>query len=117
MSSRPDPWRILRSKTDLAEEAILLLSERDAWQKVYALPKAEKFPQVCFTGFSSANRERLETIAGTVGLEPKDSVAKGLVLLVIGPNAGESKIKKAELQGVHVTDEDGFIAFVEAQKI
>ncbi len=116
MISKPDPWRILLSKSDLPEGEIRLLSEQEAWRQVYALPKAEKFPQVCFTGFSSTDRERLETIAGTIGIEPKDSVTKGLILLVTGPNAGESKIRKAELQGVHVTDEAGFISFVEAQK-
>jgi len=116
MSSKPDPWRILLSKTDLAEGDVRLLSEQEAWKRVYALPRPTRNPQVCFTGFGSTDRQRLETVAKEIGLEPKDSVTKGLILLVTGPNAGESKVKKAQLQKAFVTDEDGFYQFVATRR-
>src|SRR4029077_10460393 len=114
-----DPKRILTARSKLTADEIATLSAGEAWKVVYQIDKAEaalkqgsKQSEVCFTGFTSVDRDRLSSLAINAGLVPKEVVTKGLALLVTGPNAGESKIRKAESQATAVTDEAGFLALI-----
>lgn len=113
---------ILRSRTNLSSEEIGQLSEADGWRIVYYLDKQDsalrqqsKLPEVCFTCFNTADKGRPTELASTAGFEVKDAVTKELILLVVGENAGPSKLKKAEMQNCPITDEVGFIALIESR--
>lgn len=111
----------LRSKTDLTYGEINKMTESEGWALVYSIEKSErelkaqnKLPEICFTGFSKSDRERLSEIALQSKFSVKDSVTKSLKILVTGETAGESKIKKAESQGCVITDEQGFLEYIES---
>lgn len=61
---------------------------------------------ICFTGFSKADRERLESKSLDNGMEVRKSVTKTLQFLCTGYNAGPKKLLKAESQGVVLITED-----------
>ncbi len=112
---------VLRSKTDLNDEEINKLTESEGWALIYSIEKSErelreqnKLPEICFTGFGKSDRERLSEIATKAKFLVKDSVTKSLSVLVTGENAGESKIKKAESQGCTITNEKGFLEYIES---
>lgn len=65
--------------------------------------------EVLFTGFPAARRDELEELAEMFDITVRKSVTVGLDYLVIGPNAGPSKIEKAEAVGAAVIDDEGFI--------
>lgn len=117
--------RILRKKeAPFTEEQISAMSERDAWAWIYAQEKQAresranaKLPQVCFTGFTDSEKERLKASALQAGFEVKDSVTKSCALLVAGATAGWSKLEKAEAQGCTVVDEAGFIEYVRSKEM
>ena len=50
----------------------------------------------------------LESMAIEKGFEPKGIVTSRLVYLIIGDSAGESKIAKAEKQGVQILRREDF---------
>jgi NAD-dependent DNA ligase len=116
--------RILRKKeAPFTEEQISALSEHDAWTWIYAHDKQArevkakaKQPQVCFTGFTDSEKEKLKVIARQAGFEVKDSVTKGCAILVAGANAGWSKLEKAEAQGCIVVDEAGFMEYLRSKE-
>ena len=111
----PKLIQILKSKTFLSDEEIIPLSDSEAWAKVYeaeAIMRAERESkrksEVCFSGFNRMEREILESLAIEKGFEPKGSVTSRLVYLIIGDTAGESKIAKAEKQGVQILRREDF---------
>ena len=111
----PKLIKILKSKTLLSDEEIIPLSDAEAWDKVYeaeaimrAEREAKRKPEVCFSGFNRKEREMLESLAIEKGFEPKGSVTSRLVYLIIGDTAGESKIAKAEKQGVQILRREDF---------
>ena len=111
----PKLIQILKSKTLLSDEEIIPLSDSEAWAKVYeaeaimrAEREAKRKPEVCFSGFNRKEREMLESLAIEKGFEPKGSVTSRLVYLIIGDSAGESKIAKAEKQGVQILRREDF---------
>ena len=113
---------ILLSRTDLSREEIEQLNEVEGWRIVYELDKQDatsrkqkRLPEVCFTGFNKTDKERLIELASTAGFIVKDVVTKELALLVAGENTGPSKLKKAETQKCPITDEKGFIAFLDSR--
>jgi NAD-dependent DNA ligase len=116
--------KILRKKeAPFTEAQIAAMSEREAWtwifahdQKIREMKAQAKLPQICFTGYTDLEKEKLGDIAKQIGFEVKDSVTKNLVMLVTGENAGPSKIAKAEAQGCITTDEAGFMAYVRSRK-
>jgi len=70
--------------------------------------------EVCFTGFPKAEKDRLIAIAKSSGLFVRTDISEQLGLLVCGPTAGPSKLKKAHDKGVpRVFGEDGFTNFLE----
>jgi len=69
-------------------------------------------PQIVFTGFPRAQRDTLEEAARSAGLDVRQSVTKGCLFLVAGPNAGPSKTEKARKQGVYILTEPQFLALL-----
>jgi NAD-dependent DNA ligase len=113
---------ILLTRTNLSSNEIEQLSEVEGWRIVYELDKQEavsrqqnRLPEICFTGFNKTDKNRLIELASTAGFVVKEAVTKELVLLIAGENAGPSKLKKAEAQNCPITDESGFIAFLESR--
>lgn len=114
---------ILRSRSaPFTEEQIEAMTDRDGWSWIYGHDKvkkefkAPKLPEICFTGFPDKEKERLCILALEAGLLVKDSVTKSLALLVTGAFAGPSKLSKAEKQGCTITDEAGFLDFIQSCK-
>jgi len=99
--------RILKSKTDLTEEELNKMSEREGWAIVYSLrpepSEKETKIEVCFTGFSPSDKKELIQIATDNDFHIAKSVTKGLMFLCCGDNAGPSKMDKAEKQGTKLT--------------
>lgn len=115
---------ILRSRSaPFTEEQLEAMSDREGWSWIYGEGKtqreykAPKLPEICFTGFPDKDKERLCLLALDAGLLVKDSVTKKLVLLVTGAFAGPSKLSKAEQQGCTITDEAGFLAFIQSRNV
>jgi NAD-dependent DNA ligase len=73
-----------------------------------AVPRKDRLIQVCFTGFSAADKEVLIALASESQLEVVTSVTKSLAFLCAGDNAGPAKISKARLQGVAVLTREQF---------
>ena len=110
--------RILRSKSQLTEDEIAKLSEGDAWKLIYTInppqtSRPKRNHETCFTGFSPADKERLQQLATANGLDVVQSVTKTLLFLVTGGNAGPSKLQKAKDQGTVILNEDQFIRFLD----
>ena len=106
--------QILRSRTDLSDEQIIPLSDAESWAIIYKIQEENrnkrppKRPEVCFTGFSKKEKEELDDLADQKGFDSKGSVTKSLKYLVLGETPGETKIKKAEEQGVPVIRREEF---------
>ncbi|PKO49029.1 MAG: hypothetical protein CVU31_02605 [Betaproteobacteria bacterium HGW-Betaproteobacteria-4] len=64
--------------------------------------------EVCFTGFSKADKLRLEGMAHSADMLVRQSVTEGLTHLVAGKNAGPKKLERAEEVGAEVIDEAEF---------
>ncbi len=113
--------RILYAKGDFSEEQLSAMTEAEGWAWVYSRGRAKadtvKRLEVCFTGFSASQKERLEAMAAASHLKVATSVTKNLFALVAGPNAGPEKMKKAHAQGASVMDEPQFTYFVETGEI
>lgn len=112
--------RILRAKSNLSEEQIIAMTEREAWAWIYSQrpPKTEeKVDQICFTGFDQTVRALLESKAREAHLEVVKSVTKNLRYLCAGPNAGPVKLKKAEQQHVILMSLEQFENMVETGEL
>ena len=109
--------RILRSKTDLSDNEIDLLSPQEGWQIVYSVQKPARKRvdaiEVCFTGFGTTQKDELSKIAEAAGLRVVTSVTKRLFFLVAGAGAGPAKMAKAVQQGVKVVSADEFSLFLQ----
>ncbi len=112
----PKLIQILRSRTELSDEEIIPLSDGESWAIIRKMDEEKrknrppKKPEVCFTGFSKTEKEVLDALADQKGFDSKGRVTKSLTYLVIGETPGESKIKKAEAQGVKIIRRDEFEA-------
>ena len=85
---------------------------RNKTGKVFANPD-KKF-EVCFTGFSKAEKQELIQLAKDKDIFVRTDVSTNLGLLVCGANAGWSKLKKANKMGVpRVVGLEGFNNFLE----
>ncbi len=108
---------ILRSRTNLSDEQISQMSDAEGWQLIYTVkrPKSQalkKTNQICFTGFSPSEKDKLGQLAAADGLDVVKSVTHSLAYLVTGPNAGPAKLKKAREQNVVIMDEGQFAQFL-----
>lgn len=114
--------RILRRIGSFSEEQLEIMSEAEAWYQIYAHDQAKsktpktRNPEVCFTGFTDDVKAGLIESAIQAGFTVRDSVTKGLTVLVAGSNAGPTKLARAEAQGCIVTDTTGFLAYLEMRK-
>lgn len=68
--------------------------------------------EICFTGFSKSDRERLENLAEIYGYTVRKSVTQNLDYLVCGKNAGSSKVAQAESKGVTLLDKEEFLIMI-----
>ena len=60
---------ILRSRTELSDQQIADMSDAEGWQLIYSLKpqksQIQKIPnQICFTGFSPSDKDRLVLVKG-----------------------------------------------------
>jgi DNA ligase (NAD+) len=68
---------------------------------------------ICFTGSMKNKRPFLEKMAAEAGADVKNSVGKGLTLLVIAdPNSASSKAQAARKMGTKLISEDDFLELV-----
>jgi NAD-dependent DNA ligase len=111
--------RILSAKSPFTVAKIAAMSEADGWNWVYAnaKPRKEKLTQVCFTGFSAAEKVELSAWATAARLEVVTSVTKSLAFLCAGANAGPAKLEKAREQGVHVLTRAQLIHLLETGEV
>ncbi|WP_456309412.1 BRCT domain-containing protein [Serratia proteamaculans] len=63
---------------------------------------------ICFTGFNKSEKNELIQLAKNKNIDIKNDITKELTYLCCGPNAGPSKIKKAQENGTLLISEDGF---------
>lgn len=115
--------RILLAKSDLSSDQIAAMSDREAWGWLYAHfpPKTKRHEkntqQICFSGFSAAERKQLEDEAERVHLEVVKTVTHSLRYLVTGPNAGPAKLQKAKEQEVILLTAEQFQAMLETGEL
>lgn len=78
----------------------------------------EKKFEVCFTGFTKAEKAELTQRAEANSMFVRKSVSVNLGLLICGENRGRSKLEKAEKMGVPtVSGIDGFNNFLETGEV
>lgn len=115
--------QILLAKSDLPSDQIAAMSDREAWGWLYSHfpPKTKRHKkgaqQICFTGFSAAERKRLEDKAEGAHLEVVKTVTHSLRYLVTGPNAGPAKLQKAREQEVVLLNAEQFRAMLETGEL
>ena len=84
-------------------------------------PAVEKPPaglEILFTGFASARRKELETIAKqTAGLKLVKTPTERLRFICCGYNAGPSKVRAAIERGAWVLTEDDFLRLIETGEL
>lgn len=114
----PKLVRILRSKTDLSDQELNNISESEGWDIVYSLsPPKSKKTEICFSGFSLTERERLFQKALEHDFHVTKSITKNLKYLCIGPVPGEKKLQLAKKQGVLILSRTQFFDLLETGEI
>ena len=106
--------KILRAKLGLTSDQIAALSDADAWGLVYSDSHSRrKKPtgqvEVCFTGFTEAEKESIGAIAAAAGFLIRTGVSKNLAILCIGDEPGASKVTQAQEKDVEIITADEFI--------
>lgn len=109
--------QILKSKTDLSDKEINLLSDSEGWKIIYTLKVSKtnykkKENEICFTGFSISEKDELMIVAQENGLDVVMSVTKSLAYLCAGENAGPVKLQKAKQQGAIIFNKEQFLNFL-----
>ncbi|MGM0535525.1 MAG: BRCT domain-containing protein [Pseudomonadota bacterium] len=69
--------------------------------------------EILFTGFPKDRRAQLEAAAFDAGIQVRKTVTQALSFICAGPNAGPTKLRKAQSQGVAVLDESDFLWLLE----
>jgi NAD-dependent DNA ligase len=108
--------RILLAKSPFPSDEITAMSEADGWHWVYknsppAKPKHEAL-EICFTGFGASERTELEKLASIQGMTVRTSVTTSLKFLCVGENAGPSKVKRAQSEGVTFLNREQFMELI-----
>lgn len=111
--------RILKAQSPFSAEQIEKLSDAEGWDWIYAnaKPRKEKLTQICFTGFSAAEKIELIELAQAAKLEVVSSVTKGLAFLCVGENAGPAKLQKAKEQNNHIMSKEQFLHLLDTGEI
>ncbi|HHF3866767.1 TPA: BRCT domain-containing protein [Haemophilus influenzae] len=73
--------------------------------------------EICFTGFSKVDREYLESLAEIHDFKVRKTVTKNLNFLIMGDNAGPTKINSAIDVGATLLDENEFKTMIETGEI
>lgn len=104
--------RILRSKSPFSADQIDGMTDAEGWAWIYAHKPAPKstpaVPQVCFTGFLTAEKAELTRAAQAAGIRVVQSVTVGLSWLCAGSDPGPAKLAKAEERGKQVISREQF---------
>jgi NAD-dependent DNA ligase len=92
------------AKRGLSESEIVAMSEASAWDYVYATsqPKRTKALEVCFTGFTDAEKTELVALAKKAGMSVVTTVTVNLFMLCAGAAPGATKVKQATVQGARI---------------
>lgn len=111
--------RILRAKCGLSEAEIGAISDADGWKLVYANrpANAAKRYEICFTGFSDAEKTELTQIAVERGMTVVTTVTRHLDCLCVGAYPGPSKLEKAQRQNVQCLSADEFKLLVDTGEV
>ena len=111
--------RILSAKSPFSPEEISAMSDAEGWDWIYAnaKPRKEKLTQVCFTGFSAAEKSELTALAQAANLEVVGSVTRNLAFLCVGENAGPDKLEKAREQGNQILTREQFLHLLETGEV
>lgn len=90
------------------------LSDEQAWDHVYATapPKREKGLEVCFTGFTDAEKGELSDMARRFGMTVVTKVTVGCFMLCTGTTAGAKKVSEATDRGVRIVTRDQLEEFL-----
>jgi hypothetical protein len=93
------------------------LGRRHASQPLHLVPEGlvhegpvvlHKGAEILFTGFTADERAQLEALARAAGLRVRASPTVHLACLVVGGNAGPTKIAMAAEVGAVIIDREGF---------
>lgn len=111
--------RILKAKSPFSSQAIEEMSDAQGWDWIYAnaKPRKEKLSQICFTGFSAAEKTTLTALAEAAKLEVVGSVTRNLAFLCFGENAGPAKLEKAKAQGNCILNREQFLHLLDTGEI
>ena len=120
---RTDFHAILRNNADeLSREEIDSMSYEEArsyyWSVTSKTRKAkpkDNRDSVCFTGFTTAEKNELASVAEQLNHKVVKSVVVKLNYLVFGPNAGPKKLEKATAQGVAIITDADYREMVQAE--
>lgn len=82
-------------------------------------PKAapDKRPQILFTGFKSAERAALETLAEQNGFRVMKNAGKSLAVLCIGDNAGPAKVEAARVSGAFIVNSSELLHLIDTGEV
>ncbi len=104
---RGEPWQ----NTAISAPAVTKTSA--AFRGIPAHKEGYFNYEICFTGFSNAERSALEAKALLNQMKVRTTVTKNLNFLCAGDNAGWSKVEKAKEQGVTILTEQQFHELVD----
>ncbi|WEJ70352.1 hypothetical protein [Pseudomonas sp. PSE14] len=74
-------------------------------------------PQVLFTGFKAADRQRLETLSAESGFRVMKTAGRSLAVLCIGYNAGPSKVEDAREAGAFIVTEEQLLHLLKTGEV
>lgn len=101
-------------KRGLSESEITAMSETAAWDYVYATapPKREKRLEICFTGFTDAEKTELMALTEKTDMSVVTKVTVGLFMLCAGATPGPAKINQATAQGARIVSREQLEDFI-----
>lgn len=105
------------SSPEEAEQAMNVMLESGELVPYVPKPRPWETFDVCFTGYTKAEKEELSIKAEAAGLTVRKDVTVHLNLLCCGPNAGPSKIKKSREKGILILSTSQFLEFIETGEI
>lgn len=103
----PKAWAAEARKHPINDPSLISIGDNLGDQDALPTPDQNAI-EICFTGFTKADKLRLEGMAYTADMVVRQSVTKGLTHLVAGPNAGPTKLARAEEIGAETIDESEF---------
>lgn len=102
------------AKIRLTQEGCPFDTKRSSGASRYSSPDTM---DICFTGFSKADKEQLITLARDNSMQVRGEVTKHLDILCYGYNAGPKKLEKALAQGVMILNRHQFENLLETGEV